>query len=103
MRQAIKTEFQGKITRAVGNRLFPNRDLRETDHEFLIYCLGSFLGENWYKEELKKKFSEQHIITQWFQDWVQFREHGIKKTQVTGSDIPTGNTWSLLTLAYDFY
>ena len=59
MREAIKTKFQGKICRAVGNRLFANRDLRETDHEFLINCLGSFFGESWYQNELKKSIEEQ--------------------------------------------
>lgn len=103
MRAAIKTEFKGKMCRAVGNRLFPNRDLRETDHEFLIYCLGSFLGEDWYQKERAKEFSRQHIVAQWYRDWVGFREQMIKNSETPGSLIPTGNVWSLLTLAYDIY
>lgn len=103
MREAIKTEFQGKICRAVGNRLFTNRDLRETDHEFLISCLGSFFRESWYQNELKKSTEEQHIVAQWYQDWCKYRKEAIERTRGSGSAIPTGNVWSLLTLAYDIY
>src|SRR6185503_3491948 len=77
--------------------------MKETDHEFLIACLGSFLGEDWYIEELKKDFPNQHVVAQWHQDFVCFREEGIKKSKGPGSNIPTGNAWSLLTLAYDVY
>jgi len=103
MRAAIKTEFQGKMFRAVGDRLFSNRDPRETDHEFLIACLGSFFGENWYQDELKKEYNAQHVVARWHQDWLKYRKQLIEKTKGPGSALPTGSTWSLLTLAYDVY
>jgi hypothetical protein len=102
MRSAIKANYNGKIYRAVGNRIFP-RDSRETDHEFLVYCLASFFDKGWYKTEKQKKDKDRHVIAKWYTEWREVRNALVRKTGGPGSAFPTGGIWSLLTLAYDVY
>ena len=105
MRAPVKASFAGQTFRAVGSRLFWSKPT-ETDHEFYVRVLQSVFKPGWYKSEIKKPLAERHVVAKWYDAWCEWRKEQAKdENRVDGGwrAIPSGDTWSLLTLAYDLY
>ena len=78
----------------------------ETFHDFLLKYLRTILGEDWYKNEIKKTESDRHIIIKWYYSNYNWqKQHTTENNKTNGilSTLPCGATWSLITLAYDLY
>lgn len=105
-RPFIQTEFQGKRVRAVGSRLYPKQQLKETFHEFIIIILKDVLGKKWGLAESSKPLPEQHIIVRWLSEMGQLQKSPnarIENKEGIKSIAMTGNVRSLICLAYDIY
>lgn len=102
-RQFIGTVFKGSRMRAVGNTVY-RRPIDETFHFFLLRTFWQLLGEEWFDAQSKKDI--QHPIATWYleADKVVNENSNQEKIsdKISGAKL-TGNTRSLLSLAYDFY
>lgn len=105
VRPPLKVDFAGLTFRVVGNRIYWGRR-GETDHEFYLRVLQSIFGVSWYRAERLKVLEERHVVAQWYESYCRWqREQATNESRVAGGwiAIPSGEVWSLLTLAYDLY
>jgi hypothetical protein len=106
-RPEIDAIWQGRRTRAVGNRLH-FRPPNETKHEFYVVVLVQALGERWGGQQRALEPGKRHVIAQWLGALsdVQKGTSAIDKRQeVEGiyTATATGDLWPLICLAYDVY
>jgi len=105
MRQKINIILKNHRIIAVGSTIFwipPT----ETFHDFLIRFLGKTIGPQWYKKEIEKAEPERHLIARWYIAYCAWqKQHGTDENRIGGewAALPSGDTWALLTLAYDLY
>lgn len=98
--------FQEKKVWAIGNRVYPDRPVNETYHQFILGFLAETLGKDWWIEQNALSSEEKHFIALCFEKlnkWAQQNEataERINDGTVWGAT-PNGYCKALLSLAFD--
>lgn len=97
-------EFKGGKVWALGSKIYPNRPLNQTFHEFIISILYEIIGEEWRQSQLALSEVDRHFIYQCsvkFSEWC--RNNAVSNNQARGvwAAFPDGWSKALLSLAFD--
>ena len=106
MRKPIILTTPFKRLLVSGSRIY-HAQPRQTFHEFCIQIVHTEFGAEWYDKERKKPEEERHIVANWYISYCDLTRNpspnAIKEKDGTWSDLPSGDTWSLITLGYDLF
>lgn len=96
--------FKGRKCWALGNRVYYERPLSETFHEFIIFILYQTLGVQFRDKQKVLSESQQHFIYRCANKYDEWRAiNCVNENSVNGgwAALPNGWTRALLSLAFD--
>ena len=99
--------FQGKSFLAVGNKIMWDDNPHATFHQLILNNLAKTLGKEWWDAESAKSTKEKHYIKRCYEELAVSDSRDDLDVRVvdehTRTMLATGNTQSLLSLAFDVW
>lgn len=99
-------EFKGGKVWALGNKVYGQRPLNETFHDFIQFILKETLGFQWIEDQLLLQKDQRHYLVNCFEEFDIWKQKvSVPDNLLPGSKVfsatPNGYVKSMLTLAFD--